>query len=77
MAFVKDKDIFGISPERLPVVLKAHLSSLRSQLLDRSNVALCRRFEQRFDAGFAQENQGGSLWKRRLKSLLACLRRDA
>jgi hypothetical protein len=44
----------GISPERLPKVLKAHLERLRLELLDKSNVGLRHRFEQRFDSGFTQ-----------------------
>jgi hypothetical protein len=42
----------GISPERLPKVLKAHLEQFRHDLLDSANVQLQSRFEQRFDGGF-------------------------
>lgn len=70
MQYVKADDLFGISPERLPVVLKEHLREYRESLLDRNNSDLRDRFEQRFDAGFAQESLRPSLWKR----LLRCLR---
>jgi hypothetical protein len=42
-----------ISPERLPPTLKAHLEKFKSQLLDPGNRDLRRRFEARFDKGFA------------------------
>jgi hypothetical protein len=42
----------GISPERLPRVLKAHLEQLRLELLDTTRAELRRRFEKRFDSGF-------------------------
>ena len=46
--------VIGISPERLPRVLKAHLEDFRGQLLTRSSKTLCARFEERFDKGFAK-----------------------
>ena len=45
--------VIGISPERLPRVLKSHLEELRRELLNPSNKRLRARFVQRFDSGFA------------------------
>jgi hypothetical protein len=45
----------AISPERLPLVLKAHLEELRRALLDTKNTDLRDRFERRFDNGFTQQ----------------------
>ncbi|MEI9979390.1 MAG: hypothetical protein WDN23_10385 [Edaphobacter sp.] len=42
-----------ISPDRLPKVLKAHLSKLKTKLLDSANTPLRQRFQTRFDAGFS------------------------
>ena len=44
----------GISPERLPKVLKAHLDQFRLELLDPANGQLRRRFEERFNSGFTK-----------------------
>jgi len=41
-----------ISPERLPVVLKSHLETLKAELLNPANTALRNEFENRFDEGF-------------------------
>lgn len=46
------RGVIGISPERLPRVLKAHLQEVRRQLLTPSNKKLRARFEERFDNGF-------------------------
>ncbi len=46
--------VIGISPERLPRVLKAHLEQFRRELLDSANGQLRRRFEQRFNSGFTK-----------------------
>lgn len=42
----------GISPERLPQVLKAHLEQFRLELLDTTKAEIRDRFRQRFDSGF-------------------------
>jgi hypothetical protein len=54
----------AISPELLPVVLKAHLEKLKLELLKQANVALCERFEQRFDSGFSPEAAPKPWWRR-------------
>jgi hypothetical protein len=41
-----------ISPERLPVALKAHLEKFKLELLNPVNVALREEFQRRFDNGF-------------------------
>jgi hypothetical protein len=56
----------AISPELLPVVLKTHLETLKSELLKQANVALCKRFEQRFNSGFSPEAAPRSRWRRLL-----------
>ncbi len=45
----------GISPERLPRVLKAHLKRFRHELLDTANKGLRDVFELRFDNGFTKQ----------------------
>jgi hypothetical protein len=64
MAYLAGTDMIGISPERLPRVLKAHLESLRQDLLDPAKAKLRERFEERFDAGFSQEWRPRSCWRR-------------
>lgn len=41
-----------ISPELLPVMLKAHLENFKAELLDPANLGLRKEFEKRFDEGF-------------------------
>jgi len=55
IAFDSSSGMIGISPERLPRVLKAHLEQFRLELLDPVNLALRRRFERRFDMGFVKD----------------------
>jgi hypothetical protein len=45
-------DELSISPQRLPVALKAHLESFKAQLLDSTNISLRQEFEKQFDRGF-------------------------
>jgi hypothetical protein len=55
IAYDPQSDMIGISPERLPLVLKAHLEQFRRALLDPANTQLRNRFERRFDTGFTRE----------------------
>lgn len=55
IAYDPRNDIIGISPERLPRVLKAHLEQFKQALLNPTHVELRRRFERRFDTGFTGE----------------------
>jgi len=65
IAYVPRSEMIGISPERLPRVLKAHLEQLRLQLLDPKEAQLQARFEHRFDEGFASEKVKEARGKRR------------
>ena len=49
-------DMVGLSPSRLPRVLKAHLSELKRDLLDPANTQLRARFEERYDSGFSRNS---------------------
>jgi hypothetical protein len=49
MVYVPESDIFVISPERLPKILKQHLERFRAKLLDSRNASLRQNFERRFD----------------------------
>lgn len=64
IAYVKKRDMIGISPERLPRVLKAHLAQFRLELLNPANTQLRERFEHRFDRGFSKESSHVGFWKR-------------
>jgi len=55
IAYDPRNDIIGISPERLPRVLKAHLEQFKQALLNPTNLQIRRRFERRFDSGFTRE----------------------
>jgi len=55
MAYDPESETIGISPERLPRVLKAHLEQFKHTLLDGANTQLRRRFERRFDTGFTRD----------------------
>jgi len=77
MAYHSSNDLFNVNPERLPPVLKAHLSRLRDRLLDRRNGALRKRFEQRFDDGFASEHPTRPWWRNILQWFSQPLRRAA
>jgi len=46
-------DGVSVSPELLPKALKAHLDKFRLELLNPSNGTLRKRFQDRFDSGFA------------------------
>ena len=54
IAYDRRGKAIGISPERLPRILTAHLEEFRGELLDPSKSHLKQRFEERFDSGFAQ-----------------------
>lgn len=77
MAYHRSADMFNVNPERLPPVLKTHLSRLRDRLLDSSNPDLQRRFKQRFDAGFVSEHPPESWWRKLLRSVSQRIRRAA
>lgn len=77
MAFHRSKDLFNVNPERLPPVLKTHLSRLCARLLDPSNTTLRGRFEQRFDSGFGSEHPKSSWARKLLRWVSQRLRRAA
>jgi hypothetical protein len=57
MAYDSHHAVIGISPERLPRVLKSHLDQFKQDLLDVRNAELRARFEDRFDSGFARPTE--------------------
>jgi hypothetical protein len=52
LLYIPESDQAVISPERLPIALKAHLEKFRLELLNPARVALRAQFERRFDEGF-------------------------
>jgi hypothetical protein len=52
IAYIPQSDAVIISPERLPVALKAHLEKFKLELLNPANTALRDQFQRRFDEEF-------------------------